>query len=645
MKIKIEQLNLTHFKGIGGMTIDFSEHTQISGDNGTGKTTIFDAFTWLLFGKDSHDSASFNIKPLDENNKSTEKVEVEVSAIIDVDGMTHNISRILREKWVKPQGQPESVFQGNETIYSWNEVPLSAKDFKEKVDALFNEELFKLITNPAKLTSLNWKDQRKILFGMVESVGVGAIIESLSDEGAIKTVTDIVNSEGDFVDEKLKASAQKKKIKVELEAIPTRIDEINRNMPDLVDSESVYSLMKLEQKEVDALDKQIADASEANKAEYADIEKLQDEQNNLKSENFDLKSGAERDSKSKNQSATDEIEDTENQIKRCETTIDDSQNREKQLTENLEKVDKDIARLRDTFTIVNSNEFEMSETDKVCLVCGKEIDNVPEQMETLFMAGKREKLDQINENGRKFNEEKANIERQLNEVRIKIRESQDRIKVLQADLGELKLKTTNEVIYPATIKANNNRIAEIDELIKQQSLPKEGKTENLQSQRKIHENKVSDLKSALAVNDTIDKNKDRIKELEEQSKTLGQELANHEQVEYHIDLFMKKQTEMTEGKINQLFNKVSFKMYRQLINGGEEPCCEALIHGVPYSDANTAGQINAGLDIINALCRHYDVTAPVFIDHAESVNEIEPTEGQQVLLIVGLEPELTVSYE
>jgi exonuclease SbcC len=72
-----------------------------------------------------------------------------------------------------------------------------------------------------------------------------------------------------------------------------------------------------------------------------------------------------------------------------------------------------------------------------------------------------------------------------------------------------------------------------------------------------------------------------------------------------IAAFEKAKVEMTNEKINSCFRFVTFKMYNKLINGGDEPCCDILINGVPYADANTASQINAGMDIIETFSRHY----------------------------------------
>lgn len=110
--------------------------------------------------------------------------------------------------------------------------------------------------------------------------------------------------------------------------------------------------------------------------------------------------------------------------------------------------------------------------------------------------------------------------------------------------------------------------------------------------------------------------------------------------------FIRTKVELLEGSINNKFaGSISFKLFNKQINGGLNECCEATVNGVPFSNANTASQINAGLSIVNTLCNHFDVQAPIFIDNAESVNKIGETDSQLIKLIVSLDNTLKVEVE
>jgi len=166
--IKIKQLSLINFKAIRHLELNFTgDETFIYADNGVGKTTIFDGFNWLLFGKDSQGRTDFEIKTLDTAGKVIEKIEHEVSATLEVDGTEIKLKRVLKENWVKKRGSSVSEFTGNGTEYYWNDVPMQQKEFNSNISQLLDEQIFKLITNVSTFNTMDWKQRRSILSGMV----------------------------------------------------------------------------------------------------------------------------------------------------------------------------------------------------------------------------------------------------------------------------------------------------------------------------------------------------------------------------------------------------------------------------------------------------------------------------------------------
>jgi hypothetical protein len=142
------------------------------------------------------------------------------------------------------------------------------------------------------------------------------------------------------------------------------------------------------------------------------------------------------------------------------------------------------------------------------------------------------------------------------------------------------------------------------------------------------------LKTRLNSRDQAQAIEERIAKLNAEQKTLSQELANADKLEFQIDKFNKKKMELVEEKINSKFTLVKFKMFEEQLNGGETPTCICLVDGVPFNDVNTAMKVNASLDIINALQYHFGIFAPVFIDGKESVSELIKTDCQIVCLKV-----------
>ena len=182
-EIQIKQIHLLNFKGVRNLLVDFVGNvTTISGDNGTGKTTIFDAFTWVLFGKDSEDRKAFNVKTLDKDGNAIEKLPHEVTATFVVDNQVVTIRRCFNEKWQKRRGSAIEEFTGHEEERFINDVPYSVKDFSSKINELFcSEEIFKLITSPFAFNGLKTDKQRNILTTMIGEISDAEIANGYTD--------------------------------------------------------------------------------------------------------------------------------------------------------------------------------------------------------------------------------------------------------------------------------------------------------------------------------------------------------------------------------------------------------------------------------------------------------------------------------
>ena len=148
-QVKLKSLSLTHFKGHKAISIAFGDSTTISGDNRMGKSSIFDAFTWLLFGKDQFDRKDYEIFPI-VDSKRLDRVDAEVVGTLSVDGTPITLKRVFRQQWVRPRGAAEEVYKGNETLFFVNDVPKKAGEYKAVIDGIIDEGLFKLITNPSE---------------------------------------------------------------------------------------------------------------------------------------------------------------------------------------------------------------------------------------------------------------------------------------------------------------------------------------------------------------------------------------------------------------------------------------------------------------------------------------------------------------
>ena len=221
MKIFLKSLELKNFKGIKQLKINFGPATRISGDNGTGKTTIMDSFMWLLFGKDSKDRKDYKIKTITENGEELHGIEHSVIGELEVDGTLIKLQRTYKEQWTKKRGQATPEFKTHTTDYLINDVPAKMTEYNEKVSKILPDSTFKLITNPLYFTSLNWKKQREILLEIVGNVDTENIINY---NISLKPLEKLLHDD----DVEILRSEVKAKIKIikeQIKAIPNRIDE------------------------------------------------------------------------------------------------------------------------------------------------------------------------------------------------------------------------------------------------------------------------------------------------------------------------------------------------------------------------------------------------------------------------------------
>ncbi|HBF9958434.1 TPA: AAA family ATPase, partial [Clostridioides difficile] len=175
-------------------------------------------------------------------------------------------------------------------------------------------------------------------------------------------------------------------------------------------------------------------------------------------------------------------------------------------------------------------------------------------------------------------------------------------------------------------------IKELEEKINNKDADKN--IDELKENKKKLTSEIELLNKELAKRDINKELLDRKEQLLEKEKALGIELAHQEKILNLCELFIKTKVSLLESNISSKFKNVTFKLFKEQINGGIEETCEALINGVPFSNANTAGQINGGLDIINTLSNHFEVKMPIFVDNRESVNNLIDIDSQVINLIV-----------
>lgn len=647
--INLKKLQITNFKGLKNLTLEFPNHiTNIYGANETGKTSTYDAFLWLLFGKDSTDRADFNIRPLDKENNPNNRVETEVSALLVIDGLDVSLKRVFKPKWVKERGALEAEYKGNETVYFYNDVPLKQADYKGKIDAIIDEKLFKLLTNPLYFNNnLKWQDRRSMLIKMADEISDKSILQTLDEQqyhAQVEELTKNLNANKSISEYKAEISAKKKKIKDELAIIPARIDEANKMMPaDIPVYSEVEAKIAEIRKEIENIDNEIQNSNIAVNNQRALVNEALKKKSDLevllaqeKSKRLYASDETKNTIKSKIQALKFQISNTEAEIKNINTEL--SRNNSI-INTNADRMDK----LRSQWKEENEKQLIIDETNFSCPTCKRELpaDDIEAksfEISNHFNNAKAEKLKSIERLGSDLKEHNEICNKSNTELTVRmnlVKESLDVMNTVTLHALERDLANLDQTESSTPSVAELEIRAKIDAIV----IPTIEQPDNSELKRKQSEmhTEIEQLNKKLSVRSVVYQVQNRIEELEAQQKTMATSLLNLEKQEFVIDGFNKRKMTLIEKSINEKFKYVSFKMFETAISGGESECCETLHDGVPFSDKNTAGKILCGIDIINTFSKRYNVYAPIFLDNRESVTDIPETESQIINLIVSPE--------
>ncbi len=642
VKIELKSLHLKNFKGIKDLKIDFDNITNISGENATGKTTINDAFRWLLFDKDSTDRKQFEIKTIDKAGNVIHGLEHSVTGELFINGQLKIYQKIYKEKWQKKRGDTDSTFTGHETIYSINDVPVKAQEFQEEISSLIDEEIFKLITNPLYFsTIMKWQDRREKLLNIVGDITNDEIIDS---ETSLKNMKELFEAEKDFDKLKKGIAATKKKLNDEIKMIPVRIDECNNS---IVDIDFNIIKIELESKEVELSDieDQLTDASKENPAlaeKKKELNSLRAKISEIENDHTEKRYAEAQKLNSNLRKHQSDKSELENSLKEIENKITSFENKRDVLA-------KEIKNCAEIWDRKKAEQFIIDE-NFMCPTCKRKLDddvieNKKAELLENFNSEKAKKLEEISKDGKIHTEQKFKAESQLKDFEQQKIETKKAIEELINKITEAKEAIeefeNTEMEYPEFYWAYRAQVEEITEII---NTPADSSIDvNDLRLRKTELIKEIDLiKTELRAEENNIKMRKRIEELSDREKELAQKIADLENNEFLCEKFIKTKVELLDQKINSMFSFVRFKLFDIQINGGLVETCEALINGVPFSDANNAGKINAGIDIINALSDYYEVSAPIFIDNREAVNQIIKTDAQVINLIVSKDPKLVV---
>lgn len=629
-KLMLKKLTIQNFKGCRERIIEFGETTDIFGANASGKTTIMDAFCWLMFNKDSGGSEKFNIRPLDLDGKMVDNVEIAVEATLDIDGATVTLQKVQKQNWVKKRGTDVTTLQGNVNTYEINSFPASEKEFKEKIASIIPEDLFKLLSDPRAFASLPWKKQREILLKFISEITDADVLATNEIEYAPIAEEVLAAGAEKATDKAKKAMA---KLKDRQRELPARIDEASKSLvpvPELSDLELQRNALN---EQLEAVRKQRDDTSQA----YKVVEEIQAEIMQTKLDIGGIESRANESLDERRREVRRIHDDLESEVYELFQKRQGKERELKQLQDSIEEKEKLRTSLGEKYKAARA--MTMDESETVCKLCGQTLptDRI-DQIRADFEKNRADMVNKILEQGRK--------------VKSEIDEETAKIASLEPEIAALKVAWNNAITEKSkAYEAMNSIPASVDISENQEYQALQTKLSNLEMQfgnmdtgeslkrrtsireREIREelDAVNRQFAAVEANERV---QERIDELKAEQKEIGQKVADQEQKIFLLEKFSRTKMDMLADGINSKFGIVSFKLFEIQINGGMKDTCEMMVDGVPYSSLNSAAKMQAGLDVIVALARLYNVSVPVWLDNRESVSEIPEIDGQVINLFV-----------
>lgn len=673
MRIILKSLHIENFKGIKSLDVNFSNKTSVKGQNAAGKTTIFDAFTWLLFNKNSAGEEKFNVRPLDKSGNRIDNVEIKVVGVLDVDGKEVMLSKVQKQNWVKKRGTDTVTLQGNPNSYEIDGYPKSEADFKAYVSELEqSEDMFKLLTNPQYFSSLKWKEQRDILMKLTTEVSDVELAQTDSQYAPLLSELEKAPSTDDIRAKFSKALTEWKKKQAE---IPVRIDEAEKSKVDVDVAEQELLKTDLERK-ITEIELQMKSSSKV----IDDLEQkkfeLQFEINDCKRKANESLIKERRSLDDRKDEATIKFNDLHKQIAKLESEIVEKKKRIPALESEKAELGKQYMSEKEkafdeTPYLFDESKWKFDEATTVCSLCGQKLpedkieqlkvdfeekkakakEDAAERLKTIRESFNNHKVTELNRIASLGTDKKSEIETMKSDIEDaekklpELREQEtEQIKIKNecikklSELPEEADLSTNED-YKALMKKDTDLQSQIDSVRVNST-----DTSELESKKLELEAALEDAKTIIAQaakNVEID---ERIAELQAEQKEIGQKVADQEQMLYLLEEFIRFKLNKVSESINSHFKTVNFKLFEMQLNGGMKDCCECTVNGVPYLTLNSGHRIVAGLDIIRSLSEMYGVSCPIFVDNAESLNEfnVPDMDAQLILLSVSEDKQLKV---
>ena len=630
MKIEIKSMTLQNFKKVRSQEITFTHNVLISGANKVGKSTIYDAYLWCVFGVLSKQNGI--VQPLDVNNNVIHKLETSVTVVLNYnDEREVKIQRILSEKW-KAKGTSEEQFGGTTQERLFNDVPLSISAFKQKLSELVDYDKWYMLSNINLFWMKKVDERRKILMSLAGEINEEELMKPypLVYQG-------IVTEKKELNEMLAQQKTSKKKADEELKMIPAKIQA-----QDSLKMEMDFSALK---EEKESLDSQIATIDASLQGSTQENPLMKEYVAKVQSLNLAIANAQKQwqeNKLSQIDAISKDIINISDNLRKAKLEADKNSETYKSNKIKLSELNLAFDDKVKAWKDANEKEFNFAQTD-VCPVCGRPYTDEMKAMEydnavAEFNAHKSDVLAKLQNEASEKKQQIAVLKGNINTYeQITKAHDDDELSRQQAIYDNLMIK--REAMQSTTWELSNEKHAfdkqsEALEKSKPQEQVVNVSIDEQKEQKAKLVAKRDELVKLLAAEQTNKRIEEEKIKLDARSKELAQIITNCGEVIQQIKAYKKAKITVVENKVNSYFSLIRWKFYEQNItNDDEKEICTAIDkEGVDYDNTNDGTVINMGVDIINGISKATNIFVPLFVDRKESAEYIIPVEQQTIYL-------------
>lgn len=637
--------NFCKFYGKNTLDVDFSDKTALLGQNEAGKSTVKLAIFDVLNLHDEKDREITGIRPHDTSGLEIDDVDIVRAVTFEIDGKEKTLKKVTRQKRNK-----KGEITGSVTDYSINDVPYKMADYNQYINDNMTElGVLPFCLNAMTLLNKSQAEQRLALASYFGTRTDEEICDMFPQFAELKPMFD----DGD-VDQLKKVCRGKlngtggrngsKGLIKERDDISTAIDTIRstRSYVDLAE-------LEMQKKSYEPQLKEIEDKLADNNKFLEERQAITDGILQLKFKQGDMEREANAENEKKRQVLMAQLHDFEQQRTRLETEISSKAWSKENLESGVAQMKKELDNTRDEWNKANQLAFDEADTD--CPMCGQKLpEDKIEALRNDFEAKKKANLEKITDRGNLLSGNIKTFEGDIKVAENDIADYRTELKKI-AKKEEIVQQEYDKVPTEVDMSANTEYVALVKEIEeKEKSLSEENAFADIK--RGLEQKRAELIRKISAVDTRIEDGNNNnqsidndIADKEKERTDLNQQIADWERKLDLLKEFTRKKNELLQADVNKYLEFATAKLFRPLLNGDTEECCDFVYNGEAYArNLNHGARMLTEVDICRAFQKVVGVNFPIIIDDTESVDDwrIPQIDNQLILLKHTQDKELVI---